>query len=129
MAEALAFASFSASSLGALRTLRSLNDAPGIHKEIRRIIAEFEILGAIVQESSSTLARLTESPPYSATMAMKQCSDTGTALVSMLDEFNTSSRLRQALYALEWVERKARIKDLLEAFRVSTSLLREVTAE
>jgi hypothetical protein len=100
-----------------------------LFRKIQRILHEFDLLRVIVEESAFDLDRLQILAPRSAIKALEQCVAIGHELVQILSVFGDPNLLRPVTFISDWVPVKRQVKDLLEAFRVSAGLLRDLSSE
>jgi hypothetical protein len=100
-----------------------------LFREIQRVLHETDLLRVIVEESAFDLDRLQIPAPRSAIKALEQCVATSHELARELSVFEDPKLPRTVTYLSDWVPIRRQVKDLLDAFRISAGLLREISSE
>ncbi|MCJ1271878.1 hypothetical protein MMC22_011783 [Lobaria immixta] len=122
--------SSTADALKTVKAYRSRKDGQGI----QRILSETEILYAMTLESASMLEGLASAPPHSAEVALQQCEINAmhlkTLIANLRNRHDSAHSLRRIQMSAAFDKDDiANIEDILGAFRVSASLLRQIAAD
>ncbi len=92
-----------------------------------------KIPNAIMLELTPTISDLGGAAPESADIALQQCQETGLQILALVEELQTmtlSSSVRRVVqWVIFWEVRQARVLTLLNSFRTSCHLLRQILAE
>jgi hypothetical protein len=131
--EPLAVVAVASTYIRIITELSSLqHDSPG-SSTIRNVLAEMEVLNAVMLESIATISELGSTVPKSAEVALWQCQEVGDELNAIVGKISlvkhAASKIKLLKLVMFWELRRGRVEVLLKSFRSSCHLLRQIAAE
>lgn len=130
--EPLSIVSLATTYIRIINNLASINEDSG-SISVQKVLSELRILNAIMLESTSIISELGGTAPESVEVALLECRATGHELRQLVEKVRPErfvGRKKNSLrFALFWELRQSKIKELLESFRTSCHLLRQIAAE